>query len=120
MDQDLGEAYVSRHVALIKPTTTALSRWLLLCVMAGAGSRDELVERAYGAGKPGLNLDNIRTLSMPLPLAEQERIVARVGEFMTLCDKLEAQFSKTEDASGRLLETVLHEVLSAPALAEAA
>jgi type I restriction enzyme S subunit len=72
LDHDLGEAYVSQHVALIKPTATSLSRWLLLCLMAPVGARAELVERAYGAGKPGLNLDNIRFLRIPLPpLAEQ-------------------------------------------------
>jgi type I restriction enzyme S subunit len=121
MDRDLGEAYVSQHVALIKPTIAALSPWLLLCLMACAGGRDQLVERAYGAGKPGLNLDNIRTLNLPLPpLAEQERIVEKVGELMTLCDALEVQLSEAESHRGRLLEAVLHEALVASALAEAA
>jgi type I restriction enzyme S subunit len=51
-----------------------LSRWFLLCLMADAGGRAELVERAYGAGKPGLNLDNIRSLSVPLaPPADDTR-----------------------------------------------
>lgn len=121
MDCDLGEAYVSQHVALIKPTTTALSKWLLLCLMAGAGGRDELIARAYGAGKPGLNLDNIRTLSMPLPpFAEQERIIAKVDELMTLCDQLEVQLANAENDRVRLLEAVLHQTLTAPALTEAA
>jgi hypothetical protein len=95
LDRDLGEAYVSQHVALIKPTTTTLSRWLLLCLMSGPRGRDELLERAYGAGKPGLNLDNIRSLSIPLPpLAEQPRIVAKVDELTALCDQLDAQLTK--------------------------
>jgi type I restriction enzyme, S subunit len=118
LDLELGEAYVSQHVALIKPTAMNLSRWLLLCLMAPAGGRAELVERAYGAGKPGLNLDNIRSLRIPLPpLAEQHRIVARVDELMALCDQLEAQLAATEADSRRLLEAVLHEVL-APELEE--
>jgi len=118
LDLDLGEAYVSQHVALIKPTATNLSRWLLLCLMAPAGGRAELVERAYGAGKPGLNLDNIRSLRIPLPpLGEQHRIVARVDELMALCDQLEAQLTTTEADSRSLLEAVLHEDL-APALEE--
>ncbi|MCM2549242.1 MULTISPECIES: restriction endonuclease subunit S [Burkholderia] len=121
IDRDLGEAYVSQHVALIRPAVTTLSRWLLLCLMAGMGGRDELVERAYGAGKPGLNLDNIRTLSLPLPpLAEQERILAKVDELMTLCDNLEMQLSNAGSDSDRLLEAVLHETLTAPELAETA
>jgi len=116
LDHDLGEAYVSQHVALIKPTIVSLSRWLLLCLMAPVGARAELVERAYGAGKPGLNLDNIRFLRIPLPpLTEQQRIVAKVDELMALCDKLDTQLTTTRTDSRRLLEAVLHEAL-APAV----
>lgn len=112
LDQELGEAYVSQHVALIKPTATSLSRWLLLCLMAPAGARAELIERAYGAGKPGLNLDNIRSLRIPLPShAEQCRIVAKVDELMALCDRLGTQLTTSQTESRRLFEAVLHEAL---------
>jgi type I restriction enzyme S subunit len=81
--------------------------------MAPASGRGKLVERAYGAGRPGLNLDNIRSLNIPLPpLAEQHRIVAKVDELMVLCDQLEAQLTTTEADSRRLLEAVLHEALA--------
>jgi type I restriction enzyme S subunit len=113
LDHEIGEAYVSQHVALIKPKDTGLSRWLLLCLMAPAAGRAQLVERAYGAGKPGLNLDNIRSLNIPLPpLAEQHRILAKVDELMTLCDRLEAQLTAAQTESRRLLEAVLHEALA--------
>ena len=113
LDRDLGEAYVSQHVALVRPSNVALSRWLLLCLMAGPSGRDELVKRAYGAGKPGLNLDNIRSLNTPIPpLVEQHRIVARVDELMALCDQLEAQLTTTQTDSRRLLETVFQAALS--------
>ena len=113
LDHDLGEAYVSQHVGLIKPTTQSLSRWLLLCLMAPAGARAELVQRAYGAGKPGLNLDNIRSLRIALPpLAEQQRIVAKVDELMALCDRLETHLTITHTDSRRLLDAFLHEALN--------
>jgi len=93
LDRDLGEAYVSQHVALVRPSNVALARWLLLCLMAGPSGRDELVERAYGAGKPGLNLDNIRSLNMPIPpLAEH-------------------QLTTTQTDSSRLLEAILETAL---------
>ena len=113
LDRELGEAYVSQHVALIKPTDTDLSPWLLLSLMAPMGGRAELVKRAYGAGKPGLNLDNIRSLPIPLPpLVEQRRIVAHVEELMTICDRLEAQLTTVQSKTGRLLEAVLHHALN--------
>ena len=50
-DQDLGEAYVSQHVALVKPFTPEISRWLLLCLMAPRVGRRQLRSSIYG-GKP--------------------------------------------------------------------
>lgn len=112
LDVDLGEAYVSQHVGLVRPCDTELSPWLLLCLMADAGGRAELTMRAYGAGKPGLNLDNIRSLSVPLPpIAEQHRIVAKVDALMELCDQLEASLIEGEQTRSKLLEAVLHEAL---------
>jgi type I restriction enzyme S subunit len=112
LDKDLGEAYVSQHVALVKPTDTSLSHWLLLCLMAPMGGRAALVKRAYGAGKPGLNLDNIRSLLIALPpLAEQRRIVAKVDELMTVCDRLESQLTTAKAETSHLLESLLHQAL---------
>ncbi len=116
MEEEMGESYVSQHVALAKPTNIDLSPWLLLFLMADAGGRADLIERAYGSGKPGLNLDNIRSLSTPLPpLAEQHRIVAKVDELMALCDRLESRLTAAQTEASRLLESVLHHALQASA-----
>jgi type I restriction enzyme S subunit len=113
VDIELGEAYVSQHIALIKPTDTSLSPWLLLCLMAPSAARSELIVRAYGAGKPGLNLDNIRSLVIPVPpMSEQNRILAKVNQLMALCDRLDGQLTTTQTESRLLLEAVLHEALS--------
>lgn len=112
LESDLGEAYVSQHVALVRPTKTAMSKWLLLCLMSGPGGRDELVERAYGAGKPGLNLDNIRSLNTPIPpLAEQHRIVAKVEELIDLFDQIETLLSAVQTDSSALLDNLLNKTL---------
>jgi len=49
LQQELGEAYVSQHVGLVRPTQRQIADWLLLSVMsvmADAGGRAELVQRA--------------------------------------------------------------------------
>jgi type I restriction enzyme S subunit len=50
-------------------------------------------------------------VSLP-PLAEQQRIVAKVDELMALCDRLEAQLTTSQTESRRLLEAILHEALA--------
>jgi type I restriction enzyme S subunit len=112
LDRDLGEAYVSQHVGLVRPADTRISKWLLLCLMADAGGRAELVERAYGAGKPGLNLDHIRSLSVPLPpLGEQRRIIAKVDELLALCNRLQASLTAAAHTGSRLFTALLAEAL---------
>ena len=117
LDRDLGEAYVSQHVGLVRLVQKQLSEWILLCLMAPVGGRSELVERAYGAGRPGLNLENIRTLSVPLPpLSEQRRIVAGVDHLMALCDRLETSLATAADNRRRLLDALLAEALAPMAI----
>ncbi len=53
-----------------------------------------------------------RDFMVPLPpLAEQQRIVAKVDQLMALCDRLEAGLGVAETSRGRLLEALLHESL---------
>jgi type I restriction enzyme S subunit len=82
--------------------------------------------RSYYASKGSGTSHSMKNVSRPIiyalpiplpPLAEQNRIVARVDELMALCDQLEAQLTATGADSRRLLEAVLHEAL-APALEE--
>ena len=113
LDCDLGEAYVSQHVALVKLADRAIAQWIMLWLMAPTGARNSLVERAYGAGRPGLNLDNIRSLVLYLPpLGEQRRIVAKVHELMAICDRLEATLMSGEAHRHRLLNALLAEALA--------
>ncbi len=112
VDHDLGDAYVSQHVGLARPVDLRLSAWMLLCLMAPTGGREELVARAYGSGKPGLNLENIRSLTVPVPpLAEQARILSMVDSLMALCDRLQASLDAGNTTRSRLLDALLHEAL---------
>jgi type I restriction enzyme S subunit len=64
---DLEEAYVSQHVALIRPVESDLSAYLHLFLTCKAGGRGQLDNEAYGAGKPGLNLQQVLSVVVPLP-----------------------------------------------------
>jgi len=55
----------------------------------------------------------ILSLPVPLPpLAEQQRIVAKVDALMALCDRLEAALATADTNRAKLLEALLHEALS--------
>lgn len=63
--------------------------------------------------QPKLALKRILGVKFPLPpLAEQHRIVAKVDELMTLCDRLGSQLTTAQTESRRFLETVLHKALN--------
>ncbi|MEI6335298.1 MAG: restriction endonuclease subunit S [Methylococcaceae bacterium] len=81
-------------------------------------AKANLLEFAPATAQKNINLEILNAVLIPLPpLAEQQRIVAKVDELMALCDQLEAQLITTQTDSRRLLEAVLHEAL-APALEE--
>lgn len=71
--------------------------------------------RAYFAGSSkqttnlaSINMTQLRACAFPLPpLTEQHRIVAKVDELMTLCDRMEAQQADSESAHAQLVQVLL-------------
>jgi type I restriction enzyme, S subunit len=58
-------------------------------------------------------LNKGKWLSIPIPippLAEQRRIVAKVGKLMVLCDRLETQLATARTTGANLLEAVVAEL----------
>jgi type I restriction enzyme, S subunit len=114
LDSDFEFAfYVS--LCLIKIPTRFLNPKYVVLWLNSPEGRNSSTIRTYGKGasQGNLNLGLIRTFKIPIPpLAEQNRIVAKVDELMTLCDKLEEQLSDALAESGHLLESVLYHALN--------
>ncbi len=67
----------------------------------------ELRKLAEGGAQPNLNVGKIRSASIPVPpLAEQERIMARVDQLMELCDELVAGLVSMEEVRERVTAAV--------------
>jgi type I restriction enzyme S subunit len=64
-------------------------------------------------GQASISQPQIANITVPLPpLSEQQRIVAKVEELMTLCDRLEAQLTSAPREGKRLLESVLYHAIN--------
>lgn len=102
------EAYISQHVALLRLKDTSNSVFIELMLKAQNVGRKQLTEMAYGGGKPGLNLQNIKDVEFALPkLKEQTEIIRRVEELLAFADKVEAQVNAAQLRVNNLTQSIL-------------
>lgn len=112
VDFDISEAYVSQHVALIRLHDPRQASWVHRWLVSPQNGRKTLTGFSYG-DKPGLNLDNIKSVPILVPpLDQQQRIVAKIDHLMRLCDDLEAKLRRAEDRASKLAEAIVGEMVS--------
>src|SRR5207248_2976456 len=108
VEKPIEDAYVSQHVALVRLAEVRLSRFIFYSLTSLAHGRKQLQTAAYGQGKPGLNLDNIRDVVIGLPpLIEQNEIVRRVEELFALANRLEERYKKGQAYVDKLTRSIL-------------
>jgi len=67
-----------------------------------------LQNSAIGGAQPFVSLTYLRTILFPLPpLSEQKRIIEKVNQLMTWCDRLEALLEERAGVKQRLLDRVM-------------
>ncbi|RKH71024.1 hypothetical protein D7X96_09585 [Corallococcus interemptor] len=107
------EAYVSQHVGLARPVDTNTSAFLFAWVVSPANGRRYLENCAYGAGKPGLNLEQLRELVIALPpLKEQRRIMAEAESRMSLAKSGNMSIQTNVSRANQLRQTVLRQAFA--------
>lgn len=97
-------ACIGRGVAAIRPffadQYVRLFIWRL---------RSSIIAMGRGIAFPSVSRQQLEELPVPLPpLAEQQRIVAKVHELMALCDRLEAAQRERKNKRYQLATTSLH------------
>ncbi|NOK14294.1 restriction endonuclease subunit S [Corallococcus exercitus] len=107
------EGYVSQHVGLARPIETGIGAFLFTWIVSPAHGRHYLEKCAYGAGKPGLNLEQLRELTVALPpLKEQQRIVMEVESRMSLANSCDASVKTNLSRAARLRQAILHKAFA--------
>lgn len=108
MESEIEEAFVSQHVALLRPALADLTSYLYTYIIAPKYGRDFLRTQAYGAGKPGLNLDSIRKLVVRLPpIDEQKEITKELEKSISSTENVEASIDNCLKYAKNLCQTIL-------------
>ncbi len=108
---ELGEAYVSQHVARCKPKSGALPHWLGYVLLSKIGQTHGQLS-LYGGTKDGLSLDDVKNYPILLPpMQEQRDIVRWVERKINLATKAtehaHAQLERVREYRARLIADVV-------------
>jgi type I restriction enzyme S subunit len=100
-----GEAYINQHICMVRLSSFLTGRYVLEFLRSDqAVAQYEEPQRGI---KNSFRLTDVTEILLPLPpLAEQQRIVAKVDELMALCDQLEAQLMDARELSSKLVAAV--------------
>jgi type I restriction enzyme S subunit len=100
--EEVVTGFVNQHLALVRISNRQVRpRWLGYCVLSRVG-QEQLRAELYGGTKDGLNLDDIRSLTILLPPTdEQDRLTKFLDDAARQIDVL---ISKIVEAIDRLKE----------------
>ncbi|WGV16000.1 restriction endonuclease subunit S [Fuscovulum ytuae] len=106
------DAAIASSLVILRPVLRACVPYLA-CFLDSDAAQVQLRRFDNGSAQPNLSSANLRRFIVPLPpLAEQQRIVAKVDELMSLCDRLERALQDATTTRARLLDATLREALA--------
>jgi len=109
---EIREANVNQHVAIIRPILRQSNQYLHAVILAPY-FQGKIEEAQTGAGREGLPKNKMDRIAIPLPpLAEQAAIVERVEALMTTCRALEAEIEQARTHAANLFKAVLKEAFA--------
>lgn len=102
---------VQRHIGILRPSQ-AMNAAFLCHVMKSQWVFNQATEYATGIAQKTVPLGGLRKILIPLPpLAEQQRIVAKVDQLMKLCDELESNLTNSHSISEKHINAIINQVL---------
>lgn len=104
---EFSNSYVNQHVALLHPVDSRFMNYVAWTISSEI-TQGQIREISYGMTKQGLNLEDVKSLAIPLPsLAEQRRIVAEVERRLSFIDQLERTLETNLARANRLRQSIL-------------
>ena len=105
----LNGSFISQHVAILRLKQGLLPEFLSMFLSLDNGGQRQIARAQYGQTKPGLNLDQIRELRVPVPDLSRQR------RFLQLAKRVERVGSVQREAlrqAEHLFQTLLHRTFS--------
>lgn len=103
---------LAQRIITLQPKESVLNTFLLQAILS-EGVQAQLKEKASGATAQGIKSSRLVDVLIPLPpLAEQNRIVAKLEQLLGHCDALEQRIRESRRLAEQLLATALREALA--------
>ncbi|MBF1802192.1 restriction endonuclease subunit S [Alloalcanivorax profundimaris] len=91
--------------------TPEIAQFMLIQIMASP-FQEQLVKNATGMTATGIKASKLKEIPVAIPpLQEQERIVQKVDELMTLCNRLQKSLNQVSKTRCQLAETIVGSAL---------
>lgn len=105
----LENAYVNQHVSLCRPKEGFDKKYFGYWIISKSGGLKHFNSKTKGAVKAGLDLDDLKTIPIPLPpsLEEQQQIVKEIESRLSVCDKVEESITEALEKSEALRQSIL-------------
>lgn len=104
---------LGQRMMLARLVPETIDREFMIYSLRNPKLMDRVQDKPIGATVQHLRVGGVETLLVPVPpLAEQQRIVAKVDALMALCDRLEASLATAAATRRRLLDALLAEALA--------
>ncbi len=108
VEQDLGEAYISQHVGLVRFLKPEYGAYVCRFLAPGSIGNEQILVSQSGQSKPGLSLKNLQEFLVAFPpLPEQRAIAAALSDVDTLLAKLDQLIAKKRNLKQAAMQQLL-------------
>ena len=99
----------NQAIVFFRPIIKSLNEYIYIYLLSGKFL--DRIELIGTAGQDNISVTKSRSILIPLsPLKEQYRIVAKVGQLMELCDRLDEQIEAAKTKQTELLNSLMAKV----------
>lgn len=101
------EGAIASSLMIIRPILKEMKHFIFL-YLKSPFAKEQLFRFDNGSAQPNLSANSVLQYFFPLPpLSEQQRIVEKVNELMSLCDQLKERIITTKELKVKLADAVV-------------